>query len=91
MEEIAAALTQVFESPSVRDSSGEYNANIVDAIDRHTDAILSLASAIRDLGNGNAATSMGGMEALGKAICDSADTVAAALTALGCSIEVSRA
>lgn len=90
MEEIAEALTQVFESPSVRDSSGEFNANIVDAIDRHTDAILSLANAIRDLGNGNAATQMGGMEALGVAISDSADTVAAALTALGCSIESNR-
>lgn len=90
MEEIAEALTRVFESPNVRDSSGELNANIVDAIDRHADAILSLANAIRDLGNGNAATSMGGMEALGKAICDSADTVANALTALGCSIETSR-
>jgi hypothetical protein len=47
--------------------------------ERIADAIESLASAIRDLGNGNAATQMGAIENLAKELRDGLAAVASAL------------
>jgi hypothetical protein len=53
------------------------------------DAINRLARAVNNLGNADAATPMGGMEALGKAMQDSANTIAAGLEHLAEAIEAS--
>ena len=68
LDNLAGAITEAFMNPDV-------DENI-------TDAIFSLARAIRNLGNADAATPMGGMEALGKAMDDSAHTVASGLESL---------
>ena len=54
--------------------------NVVDAINR-------LARSIVLLGNADAATPMGGMEALGKSMQDSANTIASAIERLATAIE----
>mgnify|MGYP001558271493 CR=1 FL=1 len=71
---IAAAIEYAFTSPNESDSNLE-TANIVDGLYR-------VARALRDLGNGNAATSMGGMEALGMTMKESAEIIAGALSDL---------
>ena len=75
---IADALAFAFTDEHHKD--GVDNENIVDAVNR-------LARAIRDLGNAEAATPMGGMEALGKAMLDSAETIASAIGRLADAIE----
>jgi hypothetical protein len=54
------------------------------------DGLKALARSINNLGNADAATPMGGMEALGKAMQDSADTIASAIGRLADAIENSR-
>jgi hypothetical protein len=67
----ADALLAVFVSPNVADRNGE-DANIVDAL-------AMIAQQLNYLGNADAATSMGALEAHGKAMMDSADRIASAL------------
>lgn len=43
------------------------------------DALRAIARSINNLGNGDAATPMGGLEALGKVVSESLDNVASAL------------
>lgn len=59
----------------------------VDADENIADAINRLARAVRDLGNADAATPMGGMEALGKAMDESAHTIARGLESLAASVD----
>jgi hypothetical protein len=77
---IADALAFAFTEEHHRD--GDDTENVVDAINR-------LARAVNNLGNADAATPMGGMEALGKAMQDSANTIAAGLEHLAEAIEAS--
>jgi len=63
---------------------GDHDAkNLVDALFAIAEALKSNASALRDLGNGNAATPMGAIEAhsvaVKEALRDAADIVAEAL------------
>lgn len=51
------------------------------------DALAGIKRALRDLGNGDAATSMGGMEALGKAVLDSSERISDAITALAMAVD----
>lgn len=46
------------------------------------EAIESVASALRDLGNGNAATNMGAIEALGVVIKEGSEAIASGLHAI---------
>lgn len=46
------------------------------------DGLLSIARALNRLGNADASTPMGGLEALGKAILDSADRIANSIDGL---------
>lgn len=43
------------------------------------DALMSMSRALRDLGNGNAATSLGGLEAHGMTMLEGANNIAGAL------------
>ena len=79
---LAAAIGYAFTSPNESDSNLE-TANIVDALYR-------VARALRALGNGDAATQMGGMEALGVAMRESADTIAGALNNLADAIQTGK-
>lgn len=75
IDNLAGAITQAFLT--------------VDADENITDAINRLARAITNLGNADAATPLGGMEALGKSMQESADTIAAGLERLAQAIEES--
>lgn len=57
----------------------ENDENIVDAVNR-------LARAITNLGNADAATPMGGMEALGKAMQDSANSIESGMESIATAI-----
>ncbi len=50
-----------------------------DEEDSLAEAIQSVARSIRDLGNGDAATHMGGLEALGKVLSESIEILASAM------------
>lgn len=78
MDELARALKYTFSSPNVPDANGE-PANVVDAI-----AMLAteFRRGLRDLGNADAATPMGAIEAHGKAITDAASTIAMSIDSL---------
>lgn len=54
------------------EDEGDSMAAVALAIDR-------LATAVRDLGNGDAATRMGGLEALGKVMEDGMERIASAI------------
>lgn len=70
-EAVARALIAGLVSHNVPDEGGE-PANAVDSLDRVADALYRL-------GNADAATPMGGLEAHGKAILDASEKIAAAL------------
>lgn len=69
--EAIVQLANNFVSPNECDTNFEA-ANVVDGL-------FALSRAVRRLGNGDASTSMGGMEALGKAMLDSSSMIASAL------------
>ncbi len=73
---IAAAIRETLTTPNEIDRNGE-PANIAEAV-------FALAESIRSagkwLGNGDAATPMGALEAHGKAVLDAADRIAGALS-----------
>lgn len=71
--DLAAVVEQAFSNPDM-------DENIVDAVNR-------LARAITNLGNADAATPMGGMEALGKSMTDAADRIASAIERLADAVE----
>jgi hypothetical protein len=71
---IADAIEYAFVSPNVSDRNME-PANIVDVIQ-------SLSTSIYKLGNADASTNMGGLEAHGKALLDSAQILADAINNL---------
>lgn len=73
IDNLAGAITEAF-------LNEDANENITDALNR-------LARSITLLGNADAATPMGGMEALGKAMEDSAATVATGLESVAASID----
>lgn len=54
------------------------------------DALGAIASALRALGNNDAATSMGGLEALGLSIREAAEDIAGGLRAIADAIEGAR-
>ena len=74
-DEIANALLEVFTSPNVADSNYE-TANLVDVVDRLGHQIMYAA---KWLGNGDASTHMGALEAHGKAVLDGCTAVASAI------------
>jgi hypothetical protein len=74
-DDIGDALDYVFTDEPDRERD-----NFYDALDR-------VARALRDLGNGNAATSMGAIEAHGKATLDSASLIADGLGSVARAIE----
>lgn len=55
-------------------------ANVVDALFAIADAINNTASALRALGNGNAATEMGAIEAMSMKIFEGQERIATALS-----------
>ena len=71
-EEIAEAISDAFHAH--RDK-----ANVADGL-------YAIARALRDLGNADASTPMGGLEALGKAISDSASEVALSMGEIAAAI-----
>jgi hypothetical protein len=75
LKAIDRALRETLFSPNVSDSNMEA-ANIVDALDSVANAIRY---GLKGLGTGDAATRMGGLEAHGLAIKDSADQIASAI------------
>jgi hypothetical protein len=81
-ESLTEALQSVLTSPNVSDSNGE-PANLVDALD-------SLAGAVRyglkHLGNADASTPMGAIEAHGAVILESADRVSSGLESIASAI-----
>ena len=77
-KEAAAALRDVFISPNVCDANLE-SANVVDVLHQVSQAIVFAA---KHLGNGDASTPMGAIEAHGKAITDAAALLAASLDRL---------
>ena len=82
----ADALLQIGISPNVADANLE-PANLVDAIAQVGGA---LRTAAKWLGNGEAATPMGALEAHGKAILDASENIAAAIRDLADAIRESR-
>lgn len=74
-DDTGSALRASFISPNVRDSNGE-SANVVDTLEG---IAISLGRAIRSLGNADASTPMGGMEAMGKVIMESTERLASAI------------
>ena len=77
-DEIGNALFGVFTSPNVSDSNYEA-ANMVDVIDRLGHQIQNAA---KWLGNGDASTHMGALEAHGKAVLEGCTAVASAISDL---------
>lgn len=77
-DRIADALRATLISPNESDANYE-PANAVDAI---AQAGRNIARALDRLGNGDACTHMGGLEAHGKAILDASDKIAAGLHAV---------
>ena len=82
----ADALLSVGISPNVADANGE-PANLVDAISQVANAIRYGA---KWLGNGEADTPMGALEAHGKAIIDASETIAGAIRELADAIREAR-
>jgi hypothetical protein len=76
---VAQAIENSFESDAVENTLGE-SANIVDAIVMVAEGLRAVARAIRDLGNGDAATNMGAIEAFGKHIGDKLDGITSAIS-----------
>lgn len=58
-----------------------------DGGDNAMSALLLIGRALRDLGNGNAATNMGAIEAHGKAVLDGSERIAGALTEVAAAID----
>ena len=83
---VADALLQIGISPNVPDANLEAG-NIVDAIAQVGGA---LRCAAKWLGNGDAATPMGAIEAHGKAIADASENIAGAIRELAEAIRGSR-
>lgn len=79
VDRLAAAIENAFTSPNVLDSNWE-SANLVDV--GH-----SISRAIRNLGNADAATNMGGMEALGAVTKDGLESIASALYSVATAID----
>ena len=77
-DEIGNALFGVFTSPNVADSNYE-TANLVDVVDRLGRQIMHAA---KWLGNGDAITHMGALEAHGKAVLEGCTAVASAISDL---------
>jgi len=73
--EIAKAIVDTFSSPNVMDSNFE-TANIVDVIER---LAASIKFAAKHIGNGDASTYMGALEAHGKAMRDAADIISGSI------------
>ncbi len=80
------ALLSIGISPNVYDSNGE-PANLVDAISQ---VGADIRYAAKWLGNGEASTPMGALEAHGKAILDAADNIAGAIRDLADAIREAR-
>lgn len=85
-DEVAEVLAEVFTSADLHDSSHN-PANVVDAVYYGFEA---LARSINRLGNADASTPMGGLEALGKCVLDSADRLASSLDNVADAIRESR-
>jgi hypothetical protein len=85
-DEVAKAIRENFSSPNVSDSNFEA-ANIVDVIANGSTAI---ARALNRLGNADASTPMGGLEAHGAAILEAADKIAGAIHDLAAAIRESK-
>ncbi len=80
---VAEALCQIGISPNVPDSNLE-PANLVDALARIGDAIHH---GLKYLGNADASTPMGALEAHGKAIIDAGESIAGSVTAVADAID----
>lgn len=74
-DQIAEAIRETFQSPNVCDRNGEI-ANVVDALASVAEAMVFAA---KHLGNGDASTQWGALEAHGKAMLDAAETVGSGL------------
>jgi hypothetical protein len=81
-QEIANAIRDTFSSPNVNDSNLE-PANVVDVLDGIARAVITAAKL---LGNGDASTPMGAIEAHGKAMLDSAERIADSLDGIAASL-----
>lgn len=77
-KEIASALRDTLISPNVCDSNLE-SANVVDALD---DGLGRIARALRLLGNADASTPLGALEAHGQCILTASETIAGAIREL---------
>lgn len=77
-EKLVKAIQNAFISGS-EENSDRGPANIVDGLYRLADAMDGLNRAIRLLGNADAATSFGGMEALGMALEKTGETIQSGL------------
>jgi hypothetical protein len=78
-DEIATALYDALSSHTEEDRRGEQPANVVDALFAISRSLDAVARSINRLGNADAATPMGGLEALGAVLKDGMSEIASAL------------
>ena len=82
-KELAAALRDIFTSPSVSDRNME-PANLVDVLD---DIARAIRFSAKHLGSGDAATQMGALENLAKEVKEGSERMAGGLHAIAEAIE----
>ena len=78
-EPAADAILSCFGSDAERDDEGSRGANVVDGLFAMARALDRVANAIHRLGNADANTPMGGLEALGAVLKDGLAQIAIAL------------
>ena len=79
--DVAEALRETLISPNVGHSNFE-PANVVDALDSISASLRGIAKALHALGNADASTPMGAIEAFGAVVEESADKLAGGLHAI---------
>lgn len=84
-DQVASAIWGTLESPNCSDSNFEA-ANVVDGLYSIAKALHHVAKAIEKLGNADAATPMGGLEALGQVMKEGFHDLATALDGAGQSV-----
>lgn len=77
-DQLASAIRETLISPNIPDSNLE-PANVVDVIANGANGLFSIAESLQRLGNADASTPMGGLEALGASIKNAGTKLAGSL------------
>ena len=88
-DQLADAVRETLISPNVADSNLE-PANVVDVIANGANGLFSIAEALQRLGNADASTPMGGLEALGASIKNAGAKLAGSLDNIADAIRESK-